>query len=70
MGCCSTLAPVCVLQAVVLIANNCGDLNCVNGAAQEINWLVQVKGPRALCARWTTPTPRLWTRSMTRCPCP
>jgi hypothetical protein len=49
VGCCSTLAPVCVLQAVVLIASNCGGLNCVNGAAQEINWLVQVWGPRALC---------------------
>ena len=47
--CSGTLAPVCVLQAVMLIASDGWGFNCVNGAAQARNWLVQVWGPRAFC---------------------
>ena len=49
MRCSGTLAPVCVLQAVMLIASDGWGFNCVNGAAQARNWLVQVWGPRAFC---------------------
>jgi len=47
--CSGTLAPVCVFQVVMLIASDGGGLNCVNGAAQARNWLVQVWVPRAFC---------------------
>jgi len=47
--CSGTVAPVCVLQAVMLIASDGWGLKCVNGAAQARNWLVQVWGPRAFC---------------------
>ena len=49
MRCSGTLAPVCVLQAVMLIASDGWGFNCVNSAAQARNWLVQVWSPRALC---------------------
>ncbi len=49
MRCSGTVAPVCVLQAVMLIASDGWGLKCVNGAAQARNWLVQGWGPRALC---------------------
>ena len=49
MRCSGTVAPVCVLQAVMLIASDGWGLKCVNGAAQARNWLVQVWGPRAFC---------------------
>ena len=47
--CSGTLAPVCMFQAVMLIASDGWGFNCVNGAAQARNWLVQVWGPRAFC---------------------
>jgi hypothetical protein len=42
--CCGALAPVCVVQAVMLIKSDSGGFKCANGAAQERNWLVQVCG--------------------------
>ena len=48
MRCCGALAPVCVIQAAMLIKSDDGGFKCANGAAQERNWLVQVWGDLAL----------------------